>query len=108
LRETRMGQLEESIDGYREVLDTDPNQEDARAALERLFKNEKYEVTVAEILEPLYRNLGDYEKLIGVHEVQVRRSRDASRKVELLFAIAELYEDSAGDLKSAFSTTARA
>ena len=33
--------------------------------------------TIADLLEPLYRHLGDYQKLIGVHEVQVRRSDDA-------------------------------
>ena len=36
-----------------------------------------HELVIAEILEPLYRQIGDYQKLIGVHEVQVRRSDDA-------------------------------
>ena len=51
---------------------------------------------------------GDYQKLIGVHEVQVRRSDDADPPVELLHQIAQLYEDAAGDLSSAFDTLARA
>src|SRR5690606_36000874 len=75
---------------------------------ERLSKNPEHELNIAEILEPLYRSSGDYQKLIGVHEVQVRRSDDATRKVELLEAIAELQEDAAGDVKAAFDTTARA
>jgi tetratricopeptide (TPR) repeat protein len=38
----------------------------------------------------------------------VRRADDASRKVELLHQIAELYEDAAGDINQAFDTLARA
>lgn len=108
LRESKMGQIEEAIEGYREVLENDPGQTEALASLERLATSEEFEIGIAEILEPLYRSAGDYEKLIGVHEVQVRRTDDANRKVELLGAISELYEDSAGDLKAAFSTTSRA
>ena len=81
---------------------------DALAALERLGQNAQYELAIAEILEPLYRAQGDYQKLIGVHEVQVARADDAERKVELLHQIAALYEDAAGDLNAAFDTLARA
>ena len=56
-----------------------------------------HELTIADILEPLYRQSGDFAKLIGVHEVQVRRSEDATRRVELLHQIAQLYEDAGGD-----------
>lgn len=108
LREQQMGEVGAAIDGYREVLETDPTHGAALVALQRLFTNKKHEVVIAEILEPLYRASGDFEKLIGVYEVQVRRSEDASQQVELLFAIAELYEDSAGDPGAAFDTVARA
>src|SRR5690606_3831410 len=90
LREQQMGEVGAAIDGYREVLETDPTHGAALVALQRLFTNKKHEVVIAEILEPLYRASGDFEKLIGVYEVQVRRSEDASQQVELLFAIAEL------------------
>ena len=72
----------------------------ALAALERLGKSPKYELTIADLLEPLYRHIGDWQKLIGVHEVQVRRSEDPARKVELLHQVAQLYEDAAGDLNA--------
>ncbi len=108
LREQQMGQVELAIEGYREVLTSDPSQAGALAALERLSSQPAFELNIAEILEPIYRNSGDYQKLIGVHEVQVRRSTDSNRQVELLEAIAELQEDAAGDLVAAFETTARA
>ena len=108
LRESEMGLVDVAIEGYRQVLEQDPTNVDALAALERLGKNSKYELTIADLLEPLYQHTGDWRKLIGVHEVQVRRSEDTSRRVELLQYIAQLYEDSAGDLGSAFATLARA
>ena len=107
LRESQ-NSLDQAIEGYKAVLDRDSSQEAALAALERLFENPASELTVAEILEPLYRSGGDHRKLIRVHEVQVRRASDAGRKVELLGAIAELHEDAGSDLSAAFDTMARA
>ncbi|MBK9265561.1 MAG: tetratricopeptide repeat protein [Polyangiaceae bacterium] len=108
LRETKMDLLDTAIEGYRQVLEREPSNAEALSALERLGKLSEYEEKIAEILEPLYRASGDFMKLIGVHEVQVRRTDDLSRKVELLHQIATLYEDAGGDLNAAFDTHARA
>jgi len=108
LRESQMNQIETAIDIYRQVLEREPENEQALAALERLGTMPAHELTIAEILEPLYRQSGDFQKLIGVHEVQVRRSDDPTRRVELLHQISALYEDAGGDLGSAFTTYARA
>ncbi len=108
LRESRMNELELAIEGYRQVLDRDPGNHEALSALERLARNEEQALLIAEILEPLYRTQGNFEKLIGVHEVQLRRTDDAHRRVDLLHQIAELHEDAAGDLGAAFDTLARA
>ncbi len=108
LRESEMGMVDVAIEGYRQVLERAPTNAQALAALERLGKDPKYELTIADLLEPLYRHIGDWEKLVGVHEVQVRRADDATRRVELLHQIAQLYEDAAGNLGSAFATLARA
>lgn len=107
LREQQMGQVEAAIEGYREILDRDPTNEAALRSLERLGRDQANELLIAEILEPLYRQQGDFQKLIGVHEVQVRRADDPNRRVELLHQIAELYEDAAGDSNAAFDTLAR-
>lgn len=108
LRETRMQQVETAIDIYNQVLERDPENLQALAALERLGTLPAHELAIAEILEPLYRQMGDWQKLVGVHEVQVRRSDDAARRVELLHQIAALYEDAGQDLDSTFDTYARA
>jgi tetratricopeptide (TPR) repeat protein len=108
LREREMSQVEAAIDGYRQILERDPTNREALAALERLGGEAGHGLAIAEILEPLYRSQGDHQKLIGVHEVQVAQSEDPNRKVELLQQIALLYEDAAGDANSAFETLARA
>jgi golgin subfamily B member 1 len=108
LREHEMKQVEAAIEGYRQVLDRDPTNQTALGALERLGQSPTHSLAIAEILEPLYRTQGDYQKLIGVHEVQVARTNDPERKVELLHQIAQLHEDAAGDLNASFETMARA
>jgi tetratricopeptide (TPR) repeat protein len=108
LREGEMRQTEAAIEGYRQVLDRDPTNGAALGALERLGQNPAHSLAIAEILEPLYRTQGDYQKLIGVHEVQVARTDNPERKVELLQQIAQLHEDAAGDLNASFETMARA
>jgi tetratricopeptide (TPR) repeat protein len=108
LREQEMGLADSAIEGYRQVLERDSTNAQALEALERLGRVEAHELVISEILEPLYRQQGDYQKLIGVYEVQVRRADDANRKVELLHGVAQLYEDAAGDANAAFDTFARA
>ncbi len=108
LRETEMASVDSAIEGYRQILERAPTSEAALAALERIGKDATYELTIADLLEPLYRNAGDWQNLIGVHEVQVRRSEDVVRRVELLHQIAQLYEDAGADLGASFGTLARA
>ncbi|HEX4478533.1 MAG TPA: tetratricopeptide repeat protein, partial [Polyangiaceae bacterium] len=108
LREKEMGYPESAIEGYRLVLERDGTNAQALAALERLGQNDAHELAISEILEPLYRQQGDYQKLIGVYEVQVRRADDANRRVELLHGVAQLHEDAAGDANAAFDTYSRA
>lgn len=108
LRELRMGAVEAAIQLYREVLDKEPSNPRARASLERLLTDAKYEFAVAEVLEPLYRALGEYERLIGVHEVQLRGSENPFTRVEILWRIAELAETALDDPRRAFGMLGRA
>jgi tetratricopeptide (TPR) repeat protein len=108
LREREMHMVEAAVDGYRQVLEREPGNREALGALERLSGDAGHGLAIAEILEPLYRSHGEHQKLIAVHEVQVARTDNPERKVELLHQIAMLQEDAAGDPHAAFSTLARA
>jgi len=108
LRETRMSEVDQAVEIYRQVLERDSANIDALSALERLGRDAKYEQSIAEVLEPLYKNFGDWQKLIGVYEVFVRRSEDPARRVDLLHQIAQLYEDQGNQPSAAFDSLARA
>ena len=104
LQEGKLDQVEAAIETYRQVLERQPQNPDALAALQRLGQDERFELEIADILGPLYRDFGDYEKLLGVYEVQVRRSDDPMPAVEMLHEMAQIHEDAAGDLGAAFDT----
>ena len=108
LRETRMNQVDAAIEMYREILERDPNCAPAIGAMERLLANEAQQVRIAEILEPLYRESNDFQKLIGVHEIQVKHSDSPDRRVELLHGMAQLHEVALDDTAGAFACLARA
>ena len=108
LRETQMGAVDAAIEIYREVLERDPSNESALEALERLIQSEEHQRLIAGILEPIYRDSSQYEKLIQVHEIQAAHADSADMKVELLHQIAELYEVALEDYGNAFHSFARA
>ena len=68
----------------------------------------EHELAIAEILEPLYRDVGEYHKLVGVHEIQARHAGSVEQRVQLLHTIAELYEVQLGDLANAVEHATRA
>ena len=102
------GAVDAAIELYREVLERDPSNESALEALERLIQSEEHQRLIAGILEPIYRDSSQYEKLIQVHEIQAAHADSADMKVELLHQIAELYEVALEDYGNAFHSFARA
>ncbi len=108
LRETKLSDRVQAVDTYRQVLELDPMNDEARGALESLIKQPELELDVAGILEPIYKHRSDWANLIGVYEIMVRHSSDSVRKIELLHEIARLYEEGREDGLNAFLTYARA
>ena len=92
LREKRMASTEAAIETYREVVEREPDNPVALSALERLLAQGAHRGVITEILEPIYRDIGDYEKLIAVYRIQVDLAASPSLRVELLHRIAEIYE----------------
>ncbi|MFW6067333.1 MAG: tetratricopeptide repeat protein [Myxococcota bacterium] len=108
LREKRMEAVEAAIEIYREVLERDAQNTDALGALERLLEQPEHQLVIAEILEPIYRDANQFERLIGVHEIQAHHASSPDRRVELLHRIAELYEVALDRANEAFQSFARA
>lgn len=110
LRETHLGETAAAVETYRQVLELEDGNRDAIAALERLITASagEHELTIANILEPIYRSRGEWKKQIGVYEIMARHSFDPVRKIELLHKISELHEIGGDDADAAFATFSRA
>src|SRR5258705_4232227 len=103
-----MSETAAAVDTYRQVLELDTTNEGAIRALERLIGQPDQEQVIATILEPIYKQTGDWQKQIGVYEIMVRHAFDPARKIELYHQIGELYEVGGDDGENAFGTYARA
>ncbi|MDB4953107.1 MAG: Tetratricopeptide 2 repeat protein, partial [Myxococcales bacterium] len=108
LRETHLNETAAAVETYRQVLEHEDQNRDAVSALERLISNAEHEVTIANILEPIYKSRGEWTKQIGVYEIMAKHAFDPKRKIELLHQISELHEIGGDNAESAFATYARA
>jgi len=103
-----LGDAVRAVEGYREILEVLPDHEPTLVALEQMIAAGVEPLAAAGVLEPVYRGAAEWAKLIAVHEVQIAHEQDPVRKVELLHAVAELYETALDDTENAFGAYARA
>ena len=108
LRETHLGDVKGAIDMYRDILDIEATHTGARAALEARLADEDHQLVAAAILEPIYERTEEWARLIEVHEIQLRREKTQSNRVNLLLRIGELQSSKIGDGDKAFDAYARA
>lgn len=114
----RIGQLHQehlddvmrAIETYREILGVMPDHDPSIEALEGLISQGREAAQAALVLEPIFDASAEWEKLVGVLEVQLQAQEDPWEKVSLLHRIATYQEDERyiGDSTAAFSTYARA
>ncbi|HSD87106.1 MAG TPA: tetratricopeptide repeat protein, partial [Kofleriaceae bacterium] len=108
LRETYLNEVGAAVETYRQVLDHEDQNRDAVMALERLISVPEHELTIANILEPIYKARGEWTKQIGIYEIMAKHAFDPARKIELLHMISELHEIGGDNADAAFSTFSRA
>jgi len=100
--------MPKAIEAYREVLASDPNHQDTRAALERMFMGGTQQGEIADVLEPLYRQNQEWEKLAQIYEVQLGRLTAVEDRQALLRRLAEISEQKLVDQIAAFAWWAQA
>lgn len=108
LRESKLEETAAAIETYRQALEIQGDNEASVAALERLMSIEDHELTIAQILEPIYQATADWRKQIGVYEIMAKHAFDPERKIELRHKIADLYELGGEQGDAAFTTYATA
>ena len=95
-----------AIDRYSQVLQADPSHAGTKDALEELLGDYDHKLAAADLLAPIYQDESNWDRLIGVHELQAEDAEPRAR-VELLVQVARLYEDGLDDLQRAFDAYRR-
>lgn len=101
------GNLETVVHHLSEALESDPDSDEARKSLEELITATEIQRQITNILGPVYRRRGDWERLSDIYELQVGYCTDASDKIGLLQGLGELYRDRISDEFRAFRSHAR-
>jgi tetratricopeptide (TPR) repeat protein len=108
----RAGHLDDApgaVDALEAVVLERPDQQQAIAALEQLAdRAPDLRPRIVEILEPLYRNLDSWSKLIVVLNARLANATDQSERGQILREIGALKESRANDVSGAFSAYASA
>jgi len=108
LWETQLADTVRAIESYRDVLTYDPNHQPTIAALDRIAHGDSEPMLAAQVLEPLYQQLQDWEKLVDLYEVIVRNAEDPQAQIDRMHGIASIYERQLGEFDKAFDAYARA
>jgi len=103
-----LGEVEQALGTYREVLALAPTHEGARHALEGWLGDAELRGAAAQVLESIYLVLGDWDRLIQASEILAQTAEDTDRKVELYAKIAEIAEQRLNDPVRAFDAEAKA
>ncbi len=102
-----LGDDQGAIETYRGALEAQPDHVGARTGLEALLDG-AHAKEAAEALEPVYRRVGDWARLVETYETMVDRAAEPSERVERLVAIRSIYEERLGRPDQAFRAATRA
>ena len=100
--QNQIGNVDSAIEQYREIIAAAPEYSLAVSALEDLFAGGVRPMEIGEVLEPLYRMQGDWNRLLTVQEVQVEHQSDPIERVVMMHRLAEIAEAKADDYSRAF------
>jgi len=109
LRRLRTGELGRAVDGYKDALEIDPAQPQARAALEALLSAGEAGVALAaaRALDPVLQAEQSWEKLVGVLERIAADTDDPEERRRSLARAADVCEIGMNDPGRAFGYAAR-
>ncbi|MCA9715809.1 MAG: tetratricopeptide repeat protein, partial [Myxococcales bacterium] len=104
----RLEQAADSVDLYRQVLEIDVDNEEARRRLEGWLGDEELKVTVATILLPVYETREEWPQMVQCLEIQAAAEESTSARVELLLRIGSLLTGPMNDSQKGFDAFSRA
>ncbi|MEZ4391246.1 MAG: tetratricopeptide repeat protein [Polyangiales bacterium] len=109
LRADKLNDPEGAVGALRDIVEERRDHEEAIRALEGIADaHPAIRLTVVEILEPIYRDLDDWNRLIVALNIRTAASTDLPERTQLLREVGSLRETRAKDVKGAFSAYAQA
>ena len=98
----------EAVSVYREVLEADPRNSDATAALEQMIRAGVESYDIAMILDPLYRNHEEWQNLVDLNETRTHTEVSADERFQILLDSASIQEEKLGQRVDALNTLGNA
>lgn len=106
--EKRLGQPKQALESRREVLYLSPGQPEAVAALRATFDAGNLQTEILEILEPIYREAGEWEALTTLLEAALPVIQEADDKKATMLRLSDVYKDKLGRLDLALQWRGKA
>lgn len=103
----RLGDPEEGVRHLAAALRLDPQRTVAAEDIDRYLEDPNMRLRVAEMLEPVFTSIQDWNRLLKVYEVRLAETTEPSARRALLLRIARMEEEQIEDLDRAFSSYVR-
>jgi len=103
-------QLQDPETGIRHLsaaIKLDPNQTLANEELGRYLEDPSMRLRVAQMLEPVFTAIGDWNRLIQIQEIRLAEAEDDEAKGRVLLRIAQIEEEQLEDLDRAIASYER-
>lgn len=104
LWEVHLNDVLQAIEVYHGVLLENPEHRATTEALEGLIERGEFEAEAAHVLQPIYQDSEQWEKLVHVHRLLIQATSDSEHKVALYLEIGSIFETRLNDYASAFET----
>jgi len=106
--EKHIGDAAGALENYREILFLDSGHEGAKSSLEALLQHADLKAEAAAILESIYEERSEWQKLIVALEILAGSEGELQKRVQLQRKIARISSDQLNDHARAFSALATA
>ncbi len=108
LREQHYGDRRAAFSALSEILEGEPNEPRAIAAMEGLVEDPDLAFDVVETLDRVYRQIGATDKVAALYNARIGLADTDGERVRLLSEAAQLWEQDLGDPVRALSSLRRA
>jgi tetratricopeptide (TPR) repeat protein len=102
--------LDDSEEGIRHLgaaLKADPDHAVGTDELSRYLQDPSMRSRAAEMLEPVFLAVQDWERLLQIQEVRLNEAEDHADRVQIMLRMARMQEEQLEDLEKAFDAYAR-